>query len=552
MNATANQTEAGSPLRLTPREILVTMSGLVIAMLLAMMDNMIVAPALPTIVGDLGGLNHLAWVATGYILATTVATPLWGKLGDLFGRRATFLSAVAIFLVGSALCGMSQDMTQLIGFRALQGVGAGGLMVGVIAIIGDIIPPRERGKYQGVMMAAMPVAMIGGPLAGGFITDHLSWRWAFYVNLPLGVVTLLVCWFTLRKLPRGTGKATIDWGGAALLSVWITALVLVTSWGGSEYEWSSPQILGLSAVAAVGLAAFILTQQRVKEPIMPLSVFGHRNFTLAGVLSFITGFAMFGGVTFLPQFQQFVQGSSATNSGLLLMPMMIASMVVSLAGGLIISKTGHYRPLLIVGSVLITAGLGLMATMGLDTTKGTTSLYMVLLGAGMGCMMQTTMLIAQNDVPMRDLGAATGAATFLRSMGGSLGVSILGAIYSRTLLDKMDSAGAAGPAGQTRSATEMTPEALRQLPDGLRRLFQEGVTSGIGSLFAAAAAVAAVGIAVSFFIRHVPLRGFGSAQPAEAGGPEGATPAEAAVPAEGTPTAEDVGKGTARQAGVTG
>ncbi|MFD7923921.1 MDR family MFS transporter [Streptomyces sp. NPDC059740] len=498
----------GAPARFTHREIMVTMGGLVIAMLLAMLDNMIVAPALPTIVGDLGGLEHLAWVTTGYILASTVATPIWGKLGDLLGRRFTFLSSIVIFLVGSALCGMSQNMGELVGFRALQGLGAGGLMVGVMAVVAEIVPPRERGKYQGVMMAVMPVAMIGGPLAGGFITDHLTWRWAFYVNLPLGVVALFVCWFTLAKLGRGTGRVRIDWTGAALLTVWITALVLITSWGGSQYDWGSVQIIGLAVLTVIGFVAFVLVERRAAEPIMPLTVFRDRNFSLAGALSFIVGFALFGGVTFLPQFQQFVQGASATNSGLLLMPMMAATMVVSLAGGALVSRTGRYRALPIAGTVLMAGGLGLFATMDTDTSRTMTSLYMVVLGAGMGCLMQTTMLIAQNSAPLRDMGAATGAATFLRNMGGSLGVSVLGAIYTSTLTDHFSSVPGAAAGGNGGGVAQMTPQVLRGLPEAVRHLFQQAVTDGVGAVFAWGAAVAVVGFLVSLFIRHVPLRGF--------------------------------------------
>ncbi|MEO6089877.1 MAG: MDR family MFS transporter [Umezawaea sp.] len=493
---------AAAPAQFTHRQIMATMSGLVIAMLLAMLDNMIVAPALPTIVGDLGGLNHIAWVTTGYVLASTASTPIWGKLGDLFGRRSTFITSVVIFLGGSALSGMSQNMGELIGFRAIQGLGAGGLMVGVLSVIGEMIPPRERSKYMGLMMAVMPVAMIGGPLAGGFITDNFSWRWAFYVNLPLGAVALVVCWFTLAKLPRGTGKAKIDWLGAGLLTVWITSLVLITSWGGTQYDWSSPQIIGLVVLTAATFVAFVVVQRRVAEPIMPLRVFGNLNFSLAGVLAFISGFAMFGAVTFLPQFQQFVQGSSATNSGLLLMPMMISAMVVSLAGGTIISKTGHYKAFPIIGTAFMAAALGLFATIDVDTTKTTTALYMVLLGAGMGCLMQTSTLIAQNSIELRDIGAGTGASTFLRNMGSSLGVSLLGALYTSSLTDSLSGGGAL-----SGSVNQMTPAVLKALPEPARLAFQHAVSDGVGTLFAVAAAVAAVGIVVAVFIRQVPLRG---------------------------------------------
>jgi EmrB/QacA subfamily drug resistance transporter len=499
------QTDERAGLGFTHRQILVTMSGLVIAMLLAQLDNMIVAPALPTIVGDLGGLQHLAWVTTGYILATTVATPIWGKLGDLYGRRITFVAAVALFLVGSALCGMAQNMAELVGFRAIQGLGAGGLIVGVLSIVGEMIPPRDRSKYQGVMMAVMPVALIGGPLIGGFITDHLSWRWAFYVNLPLGLLTLVVSWITLAKLPRGKGHARIDWLGTGLLTVWITSLVLIATWGGTQYAWASPQILGLIALTLAGLAAFIAVERRQAEPIMPLRVFKNRNFVLAGGIAFISGFALFGAIGYLPQYQQFVQGASATNSGLLLMPMMIAVMAVSLTVGQVISRTGRYRIFPIIGAVLVAAGMFLFSTVGVGTSPTTTAIYMVILGAGMGGIMQTSTLIAQNSLDLSDMGAGTGASTFLRNMGSSLGVSILGAIYAHHLTASLTAAAADG--GASVSASSMTPAALRALPEAARHVFQQAVTSGVSALFLWGSAVAALGIIVALFIQHVPLRG---------------------------------------------
>jgi EmrB/QacA subfamily drug resistance transporter len=502
------------------RQILVAMSGLVIAMLLAMLDNMIVAPALPTIVGELGGLNHLAWIATGYILASTVATPIWGKLGDLFGQRITFVSAIGVFLLGSALSGASQSMEQLIAFRALQGLGAGGLMVGVLSIIGQMIPPRDRGKYQGVMMAVMPVAMIGGPLIGGFITDNLSWRWAFYVNLPLGAIALIVSWINLRRLPKGSGKARIDWLGTALLTVWITALVLITSWGGTQYAWASPQILALIAVTLVAFVAFVAVQRRVAEPIMPLRVFQVRNFNLAGGVAFISGFAMFGAVSFLPQYQQFVQGDSATNSGLLLMPMLLAAMLVSLAGGVLVSKTGHYKWLIVGGSVLVTAGMFLFASMNATTSTTATSLYMVVLGAGMGALMQTSTLVAQNSLAPRDMGAGTGASTFLRNMGSSLGVSMLGSIYANHLTATLTEAGAGGPS-LGHSASSITPQFLKTLPQAAQELFHQAVTNGVTSLFMWGAVVAALGVVVAAFIHEVPLRS--ASKPATAPTPTAGT-----------------------------
>jgi EmrB/QacA subfamily drug resistance transporter len=501
----AEPTTTTAGLGFTHREILVTMSGLVIAMLLAQLDNMIVAPALPTIVGELGGLQHLAWVTTGYILASTIATPIWGKLGDLYGRRITFVASIVVFLIGSALCGVAQNMPELVAFRAVQGLGAGGLIVGVLSIIGVMIPPRDRSKYQGIMMAVMPVAMIGGPLIGGFITDHVSWRWAFYVNLPLGLIALVVSWITLAKLPAGKGHARIDWLGTGLLTVWITSLVLITSWGGTEYDWVSPQILGLAVLTIAGLGAFIMVQRRQPEPIMPLRVFASRNFSLAGGIAFISGFALFGAIGYLPQYQQFVQGASATNSGLLLMPMMIAVMVVSILVGQVISRTGRYRIFPIIGSIVVAAGMFLFSTVDIHTSTLVTALYMVVLGAGMGGIMQTSTLIAQNSLDMRDMGAGTGVSTFLRNMGSSLGVSILGAIYAHQLTDSISHSGAA--ATGSVSTSSMTPATLRTLPEAAQHVFQQAVTDGISTLFVWGSAVAAIGIVVALLVKHVPLRG---------------------------------------------
>lgn len=497
---------------LTPRQIITAMSGLVVAMLLAQLDNMIVAPALPTIVGELGGLNHLSWVVTGYILASAVATPLWGKLGDLFGHKHTFMVSIVLFLIGSALCGVSQDMTQLVVFRAFQGVGAGGLLVGIMSVIGMLVPPRERGKYIGVMMAVMPAAMIGGPLIGGFITDHLSWRWAFYVNLPLGALALVVIWSTLHlsQERRAAGKVEIDWWGAAILTVTITALVLAITWGGTEYPWGSWQILGLLAIALIGFPVFLAVERRAADPVVGLHLFSSANFSLATGLGFVAGFSMFGAITFLPQFQQFVQGQSATNSGLLLMPMMLAVMVVSMGGGQVISRTGHYKAFPIAGALLLGAGLALFATMGTGTSTAVTAVYMAILGAGLGCLMQTTNLIAQNSVPLRDLGSATGTFTFVRTLGGSIGVAALGALYTHELTASLATAGQEG-ADLGSSVAGLTPAALAGKSEEFVALFRGAVASGTQHLFTWAAATTVIAIVASVFIKQVPLRGNGPA-----------------------------------------
>ncbi len=357
--------------------IRIVLAGLMTAMMLAMLDNMIVSTALPRIVGEFGGLNHFTWVVTAYVLGTTVSTPIWGKLGDLYGRKGVFLTSIGIFLVGSALCGMAgsamlggpaDGMVELIAFRAIQGLGAGGLMVGVMAIIGDLVPPRERGRYQGMIAGIMAIAMVAGPLVGGFITDNLSWRWAFYVNLPLGGLALIVL-ATQMHLPKYRTEHRIDWLGAALLSVGITALVLITTWGGSEYAWTSTQIIGLAVVVVATLTAFAFVERRAPEPILPLHLFTNRNFALISAIGFLLGFAMFGAMNFLPLFQQTVQGASATNSGLLLLPLMAGMLVVSVISGRVITKTGRYRIFPIIGGVALIAGMLLLTMLDANTSK---------------------------------------------------------------------------------------------------------------------------------------------------------------------------------------
>lgn len=499
--------------QLSHRQILTVMSGLIVAMMLAQLDNMIVAPALPTIVGDLGGLEHLSWVTTAYILASTSATLVWGKLGDLFSRKVTFMTSIGVFLVGSALSGLAQSMAELIAARAVQGIGAGGLMVGVMSIMAVLVPPRERGRYTGYMMAVMPVSMIAGPLLGGFITDNMSWRWCFYVNVPIGIVALVVVAMTMR-LPAATAaldapRARLDWVGASLMVIWTTALVLVTSWGGTQYAWSSPQILGLIAVTVVGFVAFLMVEQRTASPILPLGVFRNANFTLSTTLAFIVGFALFGGMVFLPQFQQFVQGASATNSGLLLLPLMAGTMVTSLGAGQIVSRTGRYRVFPIAGSIVLVVGLGLMSTLTTETSSTVSAVYMVILGLGMGCLMQITSLIGQNSVPIADIGAATGAQTFVRTMGGSIGVSLLGSIYTSRLVDSLQGSLGTGAGGVTGGAN-LTPKTVASMPPAVQAAFKTAVTDGITSVFLWSAVIAVAGIVVSLFIREVKLRGWES------------------------------------------
>ena len=497
------------------REVLVVLPGLLLAMMLAMLDNFIVGTAMPRIVGELGGLSHLSWVVTAYVLGTTVSTPLWGKIGDLYGRKTIFLTSITIFLIGSALCGAAgsdlfggpgDGMIELIAFRAIQGLGAGGLIVNVMAIIGDLVPPRERGRYQGIMAAVMSLAMLAGPLVGGFITDHRSWRWAFYVNLPLGGIALIVLIATLH-LPKRRSEHRIDWLGAALLTVAITALVLITTWGGSEYAWRSAQIIGLAVLAAVTLSLFILVERRVPEPIIPLGLFQNRNFTLISGVGFLLRFAMFGAINFLPLFQQTVQGSTATNSGLLLLPMMGAAMVVSLFVGQWITRTGKYKAFPVIGGVVMAVAMFLLSRQDVHTRPWQTGLFIAVLGLGMGFLMQTTMLIAQNSVEQKDLGVASSAATFFRSIGGSFGVSLFGAVFNHQLTAQLtDRLGTAGTA-LTSDGGRVDPAALRQLPAPVRTGFLESMAFAISDIFLWAIAFAVAVPLLAMFIKEIPLRG---------------------------------------------
>ncbi|MFC8230473.1 MDR family MFS transporter [Streptomyces sp. NPDC057287] len=506
------------------RSVRVVVLALMITMLLAMLDNLIVGTAMPTIVGDLGGMEHLSWVVTAYTLATAASTPIWGKLGDLYGRKGIFLTSIVIFLVGSVLSGMAQDMSQLIGFRAVQGLGAGGLMVGVMAILGDLVPPRERGKYQGMMAGVMAIAMIGGPLVGGVITDHLGWRWSFYINLPLGAIALAMVTAVLHLPRKERSTAKVDYLGAALLTVGITAIVLVTTWGGTEYAWGSAVIMELIALGVAALVGFLFVETKAAEPIMPLHIFRSRNFSLMSVIGFMAGFVMFGAVLFLPLYQQTVQGANATNSGLLLLPMLLSMMIVSLVAGRITTSTGKYKVFPIVGSVLMVTGLFLLSTMDTGTTRFTSGIYMAVLGAGMGFLMQITMLVAQNSVELKDMGVASSATTLFRTLGSSFGVAIMGALFTGRVQDEM---AARGGGGATERSAQLDDASLRQLPDAMRDAYEYAVASGTHIAFLVGGSVAVVALLAALFVKEVPLRG--TVKP-EAGPDSGGT-APAVTPA---------------------
>ena len=530
-----------------PRSMNIVIFSLMIAVLLAMLDNMIVGTAMPTIVGELGGLDHLSWVVTAYTLTTAASTPIWGKLGDMFGRKGTFLTSIVIFVAGSVTSGAAQTMGQLIGFRALQGLGAGGLMVGAMSIMGELVPPRERGKYMGMMAGVMSLAMIGGPLVGGTLTDHLGWRWAFYINVPLGAVALAMV-TTVLHLPKKPRQGRIDYLGAGLLTTGITAAVLVTSWGGTEYAWKSATIIGLAVVAVVAIALFPVVERRVSEPIMPLSVFRNLNFSLVTGIGFLLGFVMFGAMTFLPLYQQSVQGASATNSGLLLLPVLLPMMLVSVVTGRRTTATGKYRKYPIIGGALIPVGLLLLAQMDVGTSRVTSALYMAVLGAGMGFLMQLTMLIAQNSVEVKDMGVASSSATLFRTIGGSFGVALMGTVFATQVKDSMRESmppgGSGGGAAQkiTEGGAQLDADSLAKLPDPVREAYEHAVSSGTHHVFLLAAAIAVLCFVGGWFIKEVPLRSGEEPAPENAtdGAPEGAEGAEriSGTASEGAVTGE--------------
>ncbi|HEY7143479.1 MAG TPA: MDR family MFS transporter [Streptosporangiaceae bacterium] len=499
-SAAAMGTEQSGP----RREILIVLPGLLLTLILAMLDQLIVSTALPRIVGDLGGVTHLSWVVTAYVLASTITTPLYGKLGDLYGRKRLLMVAIIIFLAGSALSGLSHSMVQLITFRAIQGLGAGGLMVGAIATIGDLVSPRERGQYMGYMMAAMTLAMIAGPLIGGTITDSLSWRWIFYINMPVGGAALLYLAATLH-LPRLRVPHKIDYLGAGVLAVAVTAIVLLTTWGGTQYAWGSAPIIGLGVVAIAGTVAFLVVEARAVEPVLPLHVFRNRNFTLAVAMSLLLGLALFGALTFLPIYQQTVQHLSAVGSGLMLIPMMLGSTVTSLIAGQLTTRTGRYKVLPIMGAAIMSVGMFLLTSVGVHTSLVSIGAYFVVMGVGMGFLMQTTSLIVQNSVAPTDMGVASSSRTFFQQIGGSVGVAMFGAIFARRLTQVLS---ARLPGAHLNAAGgQLNPVTVNQLPAAVRGDVFAAITHGVQGVFVWAAPSAVIVFLLALFIKEVPLRG---------------------------------------------
>ncbi|MGF1427678.1 MFS transporter [Kitasatospora sp. LaBMicrA B282] len=485
----------------------VPIGALLLALLLAALDQTIVSTALPTIVSDLGGLEHLSWVVTAYLLASTAATPLWGKLGDMYGRKRFFQASIVIFLVGSALCGVAQNMGELIGFRALQGLGGGGLIVLTQAIVGDLVPPRDRGKYQGLFGAVFGATSVLGPLLGGFFVDQLSWRWVFYINLPIGVVALVVIAAVLHSV-ESKRKHSIDYLGIVLIAAVATCLVLMTSLGGVSYPWGSWRIIGLGVLGLVLLVFFVQVERSAPEAVLPPRLFASRTFSLVAVISFVVGFAMFGALTYLPTFLQVVQGVSPTMSGVHMLPMVLGMLVTSIGSGQIVARTGRYRVFPIAGTAVVTVGLILLSRLTESTSTLVMSLFFLVFGLGLGLVLQVLVLIVQNSVGYQDLGAATAAATFFRSIGASFGVSIFGTIFTTGLTHKLTDAlrGATLPPGFHVAEITADPRVIKTLPPLVGHHVLHAYASSIAEVFLYAAPVAFIAFLLSLFVQEQPLR----------------------------------------------
>jgi EmrB/QacA subfamily drug resistance transporter len=490
---------------LSHRRIMIIYSALMLGMLLAALDQTIVATALPTIVGDLGGLNHLSWVVTAYLLTSTCSTPIYGKLGDLHGRKRVVQASIVIFLVGSILAGLAQSMIQLILFRGLQGLGAGGLMALAMAIIGDILSPRQRGRYQGYMIGVFSLASVAGPAIGGFLTESLSWRWCFYVNIPVGVAALIVT-SSVLNLPFHRIQHRIDYPGAALLVAAVASLLLVTVWGGTSYGWSSVEIVSLIAATGVLVVLFVWREGRAEEPVLPLRLFHNSTFNLTNAAGFLAGMAMFGGTVYLPLFLQLVTGLSPTVSGLLLLPLVLGMTITSIGTGRLIARTGRYKVWPIIGALLMPTGMFLLSLMTRHTPVWEAGLYMVPLGAGIGMIMPVMIVAIQNATSHEDLGTATSSNVFFRSMGSSFGVAIFGSIMNSRLAYWIPRLVPKTGLHVSAQSVAFSPAAVRRLPGPVQSGIIDAFAHSLHTLFLWATPVAALTLPFALLLKELPLR----------------------------------------------
>jgi EmrB/QacA subfamily drug resistance transporter len=535
---------------LTPRQIRFVFVGLMVGMFLAALDQTVVATALPTIVGDLGGLNHLSWVVTSYLLASTVSTPLWGKLGDLYGRKGFFQAAIVIFLAGSMLSGLSQNINELIAFRAIQGLGAGGLIVGAQAIIGDVVPMRDRGRYTGLIGTAFAVASVAGPLIGGFFTESLSWRWVFYINLPVGAIALVVVAASLHGTMSKV-EHKIDYFGATFMSGSVVCLILALTWGGTTYGWASRTILGLFAMCLILLVVFIYIESNAEEPIVPLHLFGNRVFRVSFGTGAILGFSMFGALTFLPLFLQVVHGASPTSSGLQMVPIMAFVLMMSIYSGRRITATGTYRRFPIRGTAMLVVAMVLFSLLGVHTPYWKLAIYMAVLGIGMGLTMQVLLLSAQNSVGYSELGVATSLAAFSRSIGGSIGVAMFGTIFNNRLTHNLPAQVAKIPPSQVTppvrkaiatlhgSSVSANPDALKRLPIVVHTAVQYAFSDSLHTVYLFAVPIAAVAFLLALRLKEIPLRA-GQLPPAMSEGAELGSALGMEVPENAFPAQEQL------------